>query len=337
MSASIADVARVANVSISTVSRVANGSKLVNAETRARVERVIKELGYRPNAFARGLMLRKSEIVGLILPDLHGEFYSEIIRGANLQARKSGYSLVVSSSRDGDDSHSLLYAIRQRTILDGVAVMISELTDRIQEILTSFNVPFVLLDTDLETAPHDSVLIDQSCGARAATQHLINNCGAKRVIFVGGLETNVDTIARFEAYREALNEAGLPFEQADVHYLDYEYESAYKLTEQHIQDWAGAGNCVFAANDEMAAGVVAAAAAGGVAVPQQLAVVGFDDTRVARMTRPPLTTVRVPMSEMGAQAIKLLCERVSDPKRPTNRISLRPELIIRESCGATRQ
>lgn len=337
MPASIADVAKLAKVSISTVSRVANGSNLVNAETRARVESAIEQLGYRPNAFARGLMLRKSEIVGLILPDLHGEFYSEIIRGANIQARESGYSLVVSSSRDGDDSHSLLRAIRQRTILDGVAVMVSELTDSIQEVLTDFNVPFVVLDDDLEAAPHDSVLIDQRFGARALMRHLIDKCGARRVIFVGGLETNVDTIARFEAYRETLAEAGLPFSTGDVHYLDYEYGSAYQLTERHVREWAGDGHCVFAANDEMAAGVLAAATAAGVSVPADLAVVGFDDTRVARMTRPPLTTVRVPMSEMGARAIDLLCQRVADPKRPTSRISLRPELIVRESCGAIRR
>lgn len=333
MPASIADVARLANVSISTVSRVANGSRLVNAKTRERVEAAIRELGYRPNAFARGLMLRKSEIVGLILPDLHGEFYSEIIRGANIQARQSGYSLVVSSSRDGDDSHSLLRAIRQRTLLDGVAVMVSELTDRIQEVLADFNVPFVVLDDDLDAAPHDSVLIDQQYGARALMRHLVDKCGARRVIFVGGLETNVDTIARLEAYRETLRESGLPANDEDVFYLDYEYESAHQLARERVRDWAGAGHCVFAANDEMAAGIVAAAAAAGVSVPDDLAVVGFDDTRVARMTRPPLTTVRVPMSEMGARAIELLCERVADPKRPTSRISLQPELIVRESCG----
>lgn len=338
MAASIADVAKLAEVSISTVSRVANGSNLVNAKTRTRVEAAIRELGYQPNAFARGLMLRRSEIIGLVLPDLHGEFYSEIIRGANVQARQSGYSLIVSSTRGTDDSYSLLDAIKQRTLLDGVAVMVSELTDRIQAVLADFRLPFVVLDDDLETAPHDSVLIDQRHGALAMMRHLVSRCGARRIVFVGGLETNVDTIARFEAYRQVLAETNTPFSTEDVHYLDYEYESAYRLAEQRIRAWAGRGHCVFAANDEMAAGIVAAAAAAGVAVPAELAVVGFDDTRVARMTRPPLTTVRVPMSEMGARAIELLCQRVVEPERPPSRISLQPELIVRASCGAaTRQ
>ena len=336
MTVSIADVAKLANVSITTVSRVANRSNLVNAKTRERVEAAIRELGYQPNAFARGLMVRKSEIVGLVLPDLHGEFYSEIIRGANQQARLAGYSLVVSSSRDVDDSRSLLSAIRQRTLLDGVVVMVSELTDRIQEVMADFRLPFVVLDDDFGTAPHDSVLIDQRHGARAMMRHLVNHCGAQRVVFVGGLKTNVDTIARFEAYREVLEQTGLPLSEEDVYYLDYEYESAYRLAEQQVNRWAGQGTCVFAANDEMAAGIIAAAGAARVEVPRELAVVGFDDTRVARMTRPPLTTVRVPMSEMGARAIELLCERITDPKRETSRISLQPELIVRESCGCSK-
>lgn len=333
MPVSITDVAKLARVSISTVSRVVNNRReLVNEKTRARVESAIRKLGYRPNAFARGLMLRRSEIVGLVLPDLHGDFYSEIIRGANLQARELGYNLVVSSTRDGDDSQSLLSAMQQRTLLDGAAVMVSELTDRLQETLANFRMPVVVLDDDIDGASHDSVLIDQRHGAAALTRHLLDR-GARRIIFVGGPETNVDTIARLEACREILEQRGLPLAEHDLYHLDYQYETAYVLANKHISEWVGPGHCVFAANDEMAAGVVAAAAASGVRVPRQLAVVGFDDTRVARMTRPPLTTVKVPMARMGAEAVKLLCQRIGEPRRPPMRIFLKPELVVRESCG----
>jgi LacI family transcriptional regulator len=334
MPVSIAEVAKLARVSISTVSRVINRRDVVNAATRARVEVAIKKLGYQPNAFARGLMLRKSEILGLVLPDLHGEFYSEIIRGASTRARELGYNLVVSSSRDGDESHSLLHAIRQRSLLDGVAVMVSELTDRVQEMLIGFRLPFVVLDRELDGTPHDSVLIDQRHGAVAMMRHLVRDCGARRVIFVGGLETNVDTIARLAAYRDVLAEFGLHVGPNDVYHLDYQYETAYALGLQHVREWAGVGHCVFAANDEMASGIVDAATTIGLPVPQALAVVGFDDTRVARMTRPPLTTVRVPMAQMGVRAIELLCQRIADPQRSPTRITLQPELVVRESCGA---
>src|SRR3972149_1969640 len=126
MPASIEDVAKKAKVSISTVSRVINRRELVNVKTRERVEQVIRELRYRPNAFARGLMLRKSGIIGLVLPDLHGEFYSEIIRGANLQAREMGTNLLLSSALPGDDAQRWLAALGQRALLDGLAVMVSD-------------------------------------------------------------------------------------------------------------------------------------------------------------------------------------------------------------------
>lgn len=330
---SIADVAKRANVSISTVSRVVNQREVVNENTRQRVVSAIRELGYQPNAFARGLMLRRSEIVGLALPDLHGEFYSEIIRGANERARSMGYFLVVSSARDGDDSQTLLNALQQRALLDGVAIMVSEMNDHLLEVLSDFRLPFVMLDEDVSGALHDCVVIDQRQGAVALMQHLVDRCGAKRIIFVGGLQTNIDTRARFDAYRAVIAEAGLPFDERDVYYLDYQYDTAYRLGADRVRSWAGAGSCVFAANDEMAAGIVAAANQAGVQVPAELAVVGFDDTRIASMTRPALTTVRVPMSRMGAEAIELLCRRIAEPQRPPSRLTLLPELIVRESCG----
>lgn len=335
MTVSIADVAQRANVSISTVSRVINRrDDLVNARTRARVESAIQELGYKPNAFARGLVLRKSELVALVLPDLHGEFYSEIIRGADSQARESGYNLVVSSAHDAADSHSLLHATQQRSILDGVAVMIADVTDGIHEVLSNFRLPFVVLDGDIEGVPHDSVCINQRHGASELTRHLITRCRAERLIFIGGPSTNVDTLARLEACRAALAETGRKLDAADVYHLDYEFETAYQLALARLREWVGPRTAIFAANDEMASGVVAAAAALGVAVPRDLAVAGFDDTRVARLTRPALTTVRVPMSRMGSEAIKLLCDRISDARRAPRRVSLQPELVVRESCGA---
>ncbi len=326
-------VADRANVSISTVSRVLNRRELVSETTCARVEAAIRELGYRPNAFARGLMLRRSDIVGLVLPDMHGEFYSEIIRAANIHARELGYNLVVSSGRDGDDSETLLDAMQQRTILDGVMVMFPELTDQLRDRLLDFTRPFVVLDCDVEGARHDCVLIDQRHGTRALMQHLVHQRQVRRVIFVGGLQTNVDTIERLAACRDVLRSAALTLAEHDTFYLNYQYDAAYSLGLQRIADWVGPGHCVFAANDEMAAGIVAAAADRGIRVPHDLAVVGFDDTRIARMTRPPLTTVRVPTAEMGARAVELLCQRIAEPARPAQRVVLQPELVIRGSCG----
>jgi LacI family transcriptional regulator len=334
MPSSIEDVARLANVSISTVSRVINRRKLVNEETCKRVEAAIRQLRYRPNVFARGLMLRKSGIVGLVLPDLHGEFYSEIIRGANLRAREMEHNLLLSSALPGDDAETWLSAIGERALIDGLAVMVSDtMAAGIGETLAELHLPIVVLDDEIDGVQHDSVIIDQRQGALAVMKHVVEECGAKRVFFVGGLETNIDTQARYKAYRDVLRAAGLNFSKEDVYHLDYTYESAYRLATRRVRDWAGPKHCVFAANDEMAAGIIAGANAKNVAVPGDLGVVGFDDTRVAQMTRPLLTTVRVPMSQMGAKAVELLCQRIAEPDRPPEKVSLNAELMVRESCG----
>jgi LacI family transcriptional regulator len=334
MPASIEDVAKKANVSISTVSRVINRRELVNVQTRERVEKVIRELRYRPNAFARGLMLRKSGIVGLVLPDLHGEFYSEIIRGANMQAREMGTNLLLSSALPGDDAQSWLAALGQRALLDGLAVMVSDtMASGIGPALAELGLPIVVLDGEIGGVEHDTVVIDQRQGAAAMMRHLLDDCGKQRIIFVGGLKTNIDTQARYKAYCDALKKSGHPVDKNDVYHLDYTHESAYRLALEKVREWAGADSCVFAANDEMAAGIIAGAVEKDVDVPEDLAVVGFDDTRMAKMTKPLLTTVHVPMSNMGATAIELLCQRIAEPERKATTVSLPAELVVRDSSG----
>ena len=149
--------------------------------------------------------------------------------------------------------------------------------------------------------------------------------------------TNIDTIERLGAFREVTSEFDLEVGVDDVHHLDYQYDTAYDLGAKRVLEWAGRDVAVFAANDEMAAGIIDAALAAGLAVPNDLAVVGFDDTRIASMTRPRLTTVRVPMSSMGAAAIDLLVQRFDDAKRPTTKLILESELVVRESCGVAMQ
>lgn len=334
MPASIQDVADRAKVSISTVSRVLNRRNIVNEVTRKRVETAIQDLGYSPNVFARGLMLRRSHILGFMLPDLHGEFYSEIIRGANLRARELGYKLMISSAVAKDDGSELMAAVGDHGLLDGLAVMISDVNTRTRANLERIKIPLVVLDGDIDGVKHDSVVIDQRMGAVALLRHLVNDCDARRIVFVGGLVTNFDTIERLTAYREVMAESNLDVAASDIFHLDYQYDTAYDLGVKRVREWSHRRAAIFAANDEMAAGIIDAALAAGLSLPDDLIVVGFDDTRIAAMTRPRLTTVRVPMSSMGAGAIDLLCQRLDDPKRPMTKLTLESELVVRESCGA---
>jgi LacI family transcriptional regulator len=331
---SIEDVAKKADVSISTVSRVVNRRSIVNEKTRKRVEQAIRELGYRPNLFARGLMLKRSNILALVLPDLHGEFYSEIIRGANQRARELGYELMISSVHADEDGNSVLAAVTGHSLVDGVAVMISEVDAKTRDKLKGVKIPLVVMDGDVEGVKHDTVVIDQRQGAVAMFRHLIYQRNARRIVFVGGLPTNIDTIERLAAFQDMMQEAALPITAGEIFHLDYNYQTAYELGAKKVRQWARNRSSVFAANDEMAAGIIDAAIESGINVPDQLPVVGFDDTRIAQMTRPRLTTVRVPMSSMGASAVELLCQRLDDAKRPPVKVILQSELVVRESCGS---
>ena len=336
MAISIEDVAKRAQVSISTVSRVLNGRNVVNVKTRERVEAAIDELGYRPNIFVRGLMLRKSHTLGLVLPDLHGEFYSEIIRGANIKARESGYHLLVASVDKDDEGQEVMQAIGDHGLVDGVAVMISELDAHSKATLSHISIPFVVLDGPVEGVMHDTVMIDQRQGTFDLVRHL-THAGVRRLIFVGGRQQNIDTIQRLAACEEVLEGANLTLSDEDTFFLDYDFDTAYQLAGQHIRFWAGPDSCVFAANDEMAAGVIQAATGQGISVPRELRVVGFDDTRLAQMIRPRLTTVHVPMAAMGAAVVDLLCRRLEEPTRDCAVVVLKSSLVVRESCGALRR
>ncbi|MEM8678366.1 MAG: LacI family DNA-binding transcriptional regulator [Planctomycetota bacterium] len=337
MPVSIADVAQKAKVSISTVSRVVNGRNIVNVKTRERVEQAIVELGYRPNLFARGLMLNKSNILALLLPDLHGDFYSEVIRGANLRARELGYHLLVSSV-DPKEVHAMenLVATARHAMADGVAMLVSDRAITNQNALDQIDFPLVILDGESKGGSHDAVIIDHREGTVALMRHLVGCPEVQRIIFVGGPETNIDSSERFEAYKQVMQEAGLRVSRRDVFHLDFQFESAHALGLDRMRDWIGPRNCVFAGNDEMAAGLVHAALSLGVAIPEDLRVVGFDDARIAQLIKPQLTTVRVPMASMGAAAIELLTKRLEEPHRPRTKITLQAELVVRESCGLSR-
>ena len=248
------------------------------------------------------------------------------------------HNLLLSSALAGDDADSWLSALGQHALVDGLAIMVSDtLTAGIGPTLAELHIPIVVLDDEIDGVEHDAVIIDQREGAFTMMRHLVETCHAQRIIFVGGLKTNIDSQARYAAYRDMLRQADLKCLKDDVYHLDYTYDSAFRLASQKAPEWSGRNHFVFAANDEMAAGIIAGAIAKSIAIPRDLGVVGFDDTRIAEMTRPRLTTVHVPMSKMGATAIKLLCERIEQPERPPAKVVLDAELVVRESCGCERK
>jgi LacI family transcriptional regulator len=337
--ASIQDVAASAGVSTATVSRVLNNAGLVAPETAKRVLKAIADLGYKPNLFAQGLMTRKSHVLGFALPDIHGEFYSELLRGADAEARRLGYHLLVSSEAHSRDEQS-----RQGSLafglIDGLAVMITEPNEALLKEAQDATLPLVVLDADLRARGFDSVVVDNRAGTRAATAHLLSSTGSPgatppdRCCFVGGPRGNFDTHHRAEAFSQTLREhTGKEPGPDQVSFGDYSLQWGERWAADAHSRGRLIGSGVLAGNDEIALGILQTARQLGVRVPEQLRIVGFDDTRLASLVRPSLSTVRVPLAEVGAAAVRALVARIDDPEHEPQTVTLSTALVIRESSG----
>lgn len=332
--ATIRDVARAANVSIATVSRVLNGSARVSEKTKRRVGAAADELNYWPNGAARSLSTRRTHALGVLLPDLYGEFFSEVIRGLDRAARERGFQTLISSSHA--DTDTVLTAARSmQGRIDGLVVMTADagLADAIGRIRKTF--PVVLLNPHGEANGCSSVSVANFDGAFAATTHLLG-LGHRRIATLAGPAGNADADERLRGHREALTRAGVKPSPALEFRGQFTEASGYEIAAEIVAPRARA-SAVFAANDSMAVGLVSALAARGLHVPGDMAVVGFDDIAIARYLNPPLTTVHVDAYELGARAVRLLIDSVTAdaPDAPT-RVVLPAPLVVRESCGARR-
>lgn len=327
--ASIQDVAAAAGVSTATVSRVLNSPGLVSETTAEKVRKAIEQLGYKPNLFAQGLMTRKSHVLGFALPDIFGEFYSELLRGADAEARRQGYHLLVGAeSRKDDNPANGNLAFR---LVDGLAMMITEPNDRLLKQAKDLQLPIVVMDLEVDDPSIDCVLVDNSTGAREATEHLLSSQPPEKLYFVGGPKENFDTQERAATFSATLKAAGRAPGADQVVYGRYAVEWGYLWAAQQLGKGGLRGCGVLAGNDEIALGILQAAHDHKVKVPEQLRIVGFDDTRIASLVRPSLSTVRVPLAEVGATAIATLVARLKEPGRPAERIHLPTKLVVRES------
>jgi LacI family transcriptional regulator len=327
---SIQDVADEAKVSIATVSRVLNNPKLVAPDTSERVNAAIERLGYVPNAFAQGLITRASRMLGIALPDIHGEFYSELLRGADAEARRRNYHLLVSS-----DTRVSASPARGRRLafglVDGLAVMITEPNDRVWREARDLHLPVVVMDFEVDEPNVDMILVDNTVGTREAVEHLLSSVGGDRLYFVGGPRENFDTQRRASTFAKTLRERGVQVRDDHVAYGEYSVRWGQAWAREMGTSLRGVG--VLAGNDEIALGILHGTEDMKLCVPRDVKIVGFDDTRIASLVRPTMSTVRVPLAEVGSAAVAALVERVENPERPGVKIRLDTKLIVRESSG----
>jgi LacI family transcriptional regulator len=331
MATTIKDVARAAGVSVATVSRALNGAENVTPDTRQRVQAAALQLRFTPSSAARSLITRRTHTVGALLPDLFGEYFSELIRGVDLKARARGLHLLVSSSHgDALEAGSALRALHGR--VDGLLLMSPHIDTASLAANLPQGLPVVLINTRLPEDGLSSFAVDNHGGAFAMTRHLISR-GHRQVAFIGGPDKNYEAQERLRGYRSALAEL-LPGAPELVLPGDFTEESGWRAGSE-IATLAQRPTAVFCGNDMMAIGCLAALAEAGVRVPHDIALAGFDDIPIARYVTPPLTTVRVRIAELGSLAMDRLASAIESPGRSAaQHQTLRAELVVRQSCSA---
>jgi LacI family transcriptional regulator len=330
--ATIRDVAQAAGVSVATVSRVYNSSILVREETGLRVREAAARLGYVPHGGARSLITSRTNTIGVLLPDLYGEFFSEVIRGVDQAAQKQGYHLLVSSSHDRRDAfEAALRSMRGR--VDGLIVMWPEMDAETAVRNLPAGFPVVLLHFPVGPDAFDVITIANFDGARAMVRHFLD-LGHRRIAIIKGAEGNFDAAERLRGYRDALASAGIPSSPALEAHGDFSEASGFVAIDQLLRG-EPRPTAIFAANDAMAIGALSALRQAGLRVPQDVAVAGFDDIPIAQYLDPPLSSVHVDISALGERATLRLLDAVRDKERHVRRAETLPTtLMLRRSCGA---
>ncbi|EHL72785.1 catabolite control protein A [Bacillus sp. FSL W8-1127] len=305
MTVTIYDVAREANVSMATVSRVVNGNPNVKPTTRKKVLEVIERLGYRPNAVARGLASKKTTTVGVIIPDISHIFYAELARGIEDIATMYNYNIILSNSDQNKEKEIRLLNTMLGKQVDGIVFMSGTITEEHVKEFERSSVPIVLAGSVEQSNQIPSVNIDYKRAAYEAVEMLTKK-GHKRIGFVAAPFNN--TISKefiFEGYKEALKDAGISWKEEWLFEGDYTYDSGMEAWGKFREN-AEKPTAIFVSNDEMALGVIHGAQDDGVHIPDDLEIVSFESTKLSVMVRPKLTAVVQPLYDIGAVAMRLL-------------------------------
>ncbi|MBN1269029.1 MAG: LacI family DNA-binding transcriptional regulator [Kiritimatiellae bacterium] len=326
MPPTLEDVGRRCGVSRSTVSRVINNSPLVNTETKERVLKAVREMGYAPNLIARSLTTNRTETLAVTLPDITGGVFPEMLAGMDEVASRRGYHLlVVFLGGSRPPSGSVEDLVRNRRV-DGVIAVATTVDDKDLEPLAGMDVTIVRAAQKSGIPSIPSVLFDDRGGARAATELLIKR-GCRKLLHVSGPKDNYDACERSAGFREALKAAGIRFEAGNELRGNFLRESGHEAVTKAL-DKGRKFDGIFAGNDEMAIGAMEALGERGIAIPDEVALIGFDDIDVARFIG--LSTVRVPVREMGRIAAQLALQSI-DRKGPMESRVLQAELVERAS------
>lgn len=332
----IKDIARIAGVTHPTVSRVINNNPAIGEETRMRVLEIIKRVNYQPNLVARGLVRKKTRALAFITPVLDPHLLP-IIKGIEETCKKHNYALMLFSTDYWADETLSYFKVVENWLVDGVLILndvyYKDIPDNVKK-LQAERVPFVFINKYLGTRKVNTVSVDNYDAVHKVIGHLVN-LGHKRIGTLSGGLMAVDGFERFDAYKKALKGFNLKYDDSIVGHAGFGEKEGYEEMKKILYSSSRSRRptAMFCANDMMAIGAIGAIREKGLKVPQDIAVVGFDDIQVSSYFKPTLSTVRPSLEDIGDKAIDLLVKIIEDPERPIEEISLESRLIVRESSS----
>ncbi|MCT4615181.1 MAG: LacI family transcriptional regulator [Marinifilaceae bacterium] len=329
----IKDIAKELKISVSTVSRALKNSPEISLQTRETVQKLAKKLNYQPNPLAVALKTRKSNSIGVVVPQIVSSFYASVVNGIEQIADQFGYQVFVSSSNELKEKEAKNVNAFLSLRMDGVILSMSRSTDTYEHIqkIKDVGVPLVLFDRTSKELEVSKVVADDAHAAYKAVNHLIES-GAKKIALLTGPEFMLFGKNRMRGYKKAIADSGMPFDKSLLIKSDFTVEAA----KEKSLDLLSSGNkpdAIFAINDDLAIGAISAAKELGIKIPEQLAVVGFSNTKRSRYMQPSISTMDQNPKQVGQEAARLLfasIENKSEPHKPKT-VVVQSDLIIRES------
>lgn len=329
--ASMNDVAKKAGVSVATVSRVLNNSSSVNDSTRAKILKAIKELNYQPNRVAKRLRSRSvsSNLIGVLVPDIQNPFYVDVLRGIEDVTSSNNYAIIMCNFGQDIKREKIYLEVLQSESIDGlIAAPASEDDPELKKMVNN-GLPVVCVDRGLSNSDVDVVLVDNYDGAYKAVDHLVKS-GYHKIAHISGLSTIPSSRRRLRGYRDALMDNGLKYDPNYVRSGDSSHISGIKLCEE-LLSLPESPDAIFTGNNLITLGALETIHKHNLTIPNDIAIVGFDDMYWSNSLNPPLSAVRQPAYEIGKRAGELLIQRINDPSRECIQMILNAELKIRKS------
>lgn len=334
MAVRIKDVAQRSGVSVSTVSRVLNGGMFVKDEVKARVQQAIDELGYSPSHIARSLVLKKTNLIGVIVPDISNGFFGTLLSSIEEYTTKNGYNILVSNICENLHKELKYLSVFKEMRVDGLIIMHEKLDDEIKKFLKTADIPMVMCSGRLSGVSIPSVNINDFQASYDAVDYLISLKHKKIALIGGEYKDGITGYERYKGYIKALEDNNIPLDEKYIRFANYKMSDGYECMKNILNNNSAVPTAVFAVSDDMAVGAINAIIDYGLRVPEDISVVGFDDSNVASIVRPQLTTVHQPIKEIGNLSVDLLLKQINEEEIIIKDLVLWHKLVVRKSCKA---